>query len=109
MLSTLSVAELVSTFVPISRFNRGEAKKIFDEVRETGFKIVLKNDVPECVLLAPERYDQIIEILENCELQALAEKRIAHEEPGKNLTQEEVMRKYGITQEDLNNTEVNIG
>ena len=42
----------MNMFVPISRFNKGEAGKIFKEVAEKGMKIVLKNNEPECVLPA---------------------------------------------------------
>ena len=55
---------LLDTFVPISRFNRGEANKIFDEVKETGYKVVVKNNIPICVLLSPERYREIEGIIE---------------------------------------------
>jgi predicted mannosyl-3-phosphoglycerate phosphatase (HAD superfamily) len=46
MLNSFSVSGVLNSLVPISRFNKGEANKIFEEVRETGFKIVLKNNSP---------------------------------------------------------------
>ncbi len=41
--------------VPISRFNKGEANKIFDEVSKDGFRYVVKNNRVKCILLSPEQ------------------------------------------------------
>ena len=38
----MSVTGMLKTMVPISRFNKGEANKIFDEVETPGRKILLK-------------------------------------------------------------------
>jgi antitoxin StbD len=74
--NALPVSGVVNSLVPISRFNKGEANKIFEEVRETGFKIVLKNNSPACVLLTPETYEQMLETIENYHLLVEAEKRM---------------------------------
>ena len=42
------VNDLLKSMVPISRFNKGEARKIFDVVNEEGIKVVLKNNSPAC-------------------------------------------------------------
>ena len=42
----------VEKIIPINRFNRGEAGKIFKEVKSGGVKYVFKNNLPECVLLS---------------------------------------------------------
>ena len=39
---------ILNDLVPISRFNKGEANKIFDEVRLSGFKIVVKKGNTQC-------------------------------------------------------------
>ena len=70
---------MLDALVPITRFNRGEANKIFDEVRETGCKVVVKNNAPACVLLTPERYQEMIEMIEDQYLLALAEERMKHD------------------------------
>ena len=46
--------KLLNSFVAISRFNKGEAGKIIDEVHEEGFKIIIKNNEPVCVMITPE-------------------------------------------------------
>lgn len=48
-----SVISAIKNTVPISLFNRGQAGKIFEEVRQSGAKVVMKNNTAECVLLSP--------------------------------------------------------
>lgn len=47
--------------IPISLFNKGQAGKIFAEVKQRGKKVVTKNNAPECILLSPEEYMQLLE------------------------------------------------
>ena len=72
----MSNALILDRVVPISRFNKGEATKIFSEVKETGTKYVFKNNLPECVLLSPEMYDQMVENLIDMELYIEALERV---------------------------------
>ena len=48
-----SVMSAIKNTVPITQFNRGLAGKIFEEVKQTGAKVVMKNNMAECVLLSP--------------------------------------------------------
>ena len=45
-----SVMSAITNTVPITQFNRGLAGKIFDEVKQCGAKVVMKNNTAECVL-----------------------------------------------------------
>ena len=47
--------------MPISRFNKGEASKIFEEVKVAGIKVVVKNNIPVCVLVSPAKYDSMMD------------------------------------------------
>jgi len=80
--------------VPVSRFNKGEAAKIFDEVVQSGIKIAVKNNKPACVLLSPQRYEDMMEEMENLHLLVEAEKRLNDD----NLyhSAEDVMKRLGI-------------
>jgi len=49
----MQTIEIMNSMVSVSRFNKGEASKIFDEVAKTGIKIAVKNNKPACVLLSP--------------------------------------------------------
>lgn len=103
--ASVSLKGLLNTIVPISRFNRGEANKIFDEVNTAGVKIVMKNNVPTCVLVTPERYDRMMEIVEDFFLLEEAEQRLAEAEKTGYISSEEVMKSLGISEADLDNTE----
>lgn len=101
MPAMLNAQKVLHSFVPISRFNKGEAGKIISEVQDDGVKFVVRNNVPECVMLSLSVYERILEDLEDYELAAIALERESRSE-GKNLiSHEEMMARYGITQADL--------
>ncbi|MCH5187716.1 MAG: type II toxin-antitoxin system Phd/YefM family antitoxin [Oscillospiraceae bacterium] len=87
--------------VPISMFNRGLAGKIFDEVKASGVKVVMKNNTAECVLLSPEEYTRIMEELENAALFREAEERMSALDRGKLISMEDIDREFGFTEEDI--------
>jgi PHD/YefM family antitoxin component YafN of YafNO toxin-antitoxin module len=103
----MSVGNILDALIPITRFNKGEANKIFEEVKESGCKIVVKNNAPACVLLTPEKYQEIMEMLEDMYLLALTEERIKNGS-GKTIPFDEVIKKHGFTKEGLEKTEVEI-
>ena len=51
---------MLNAFVPISRFNKGEAGKIIEEVKRDGIKVIVKNNAPECVMITVEDYDRLV-------------------------------------------------
>lgn len=106
MINRLTVSNMLDSLVPISRFNKGEASKIFDEVRELGCKIVVKNNAPACVLLTPERYQEMVEAIEDQYLLALAEERLKND-TGKRFSSKDVYVEMGIA-DDLDDIEVEI-
>lgn len=55
--------------IPITRFNRGEASRIFEEVRENGVRVVVKNNQAVCVLISPEQYSEILSMVESIKSQ----------------------------------------
>ena len=102
------VSSVLNSLVPISRFNKGEANKIFDEVKQSGFKVVLKNNTPMCVLLKPELYEQMLETIEEYYLLQKAEKRIEKAKPEDFITQEQIFSELGINNTDLETVDVEI-
>jgi PHD/YefM family antitoxin component YafN of YafNO toxin-antitoxin module len=100
MLNNIAISNALDALVPISRFNKGEASKIFEEVRATGCKIVVKNNVPACVLLTPERYKELMEEIEDQYFLALAEERLKNDS-GVTYTFEEVLAESGLTLADI--------
>ena len=104
----LSIMNIMKTIVPITRYNQNEASKIFDEVEASGIKIVIKNNSPACVLMSPEQYESLMEMLSDYILQEEAEKRMASHNPDECLSQEELMQELGISQADLDAVDVEI-
>ena len=100
MVSNVYRGNLLDALIPISRFNKGEASKIFDEVRSSGFKVVVKNDAPACVLLTPERYQEIIDMLDDQYLLAVAEERLKNDN-GVTYSFDEILADNGLTREDI--------
>jgi len=96
MMNELALGNVMDALVPITRFNRGEANKVFDEVRKTGCKVVIKNNVPTCVLLTPERYKEMVEIIEDQYLMAVAENREKYDK-GAVHSFEDLLEKDGLT------------
>lgn len=102
----VSVGGVMSRIVPITRFNKGEANKIFEEVKQGGTKVVLKNNDPVCVLVTPEEYEAMVDKLTDYELALEAERRL--DEGGRAYTIGEVMDRFGITERDLADVEVEL-
>lgn len=103
-----TILNIMNSMVPISRFNKGEASKIFDEVASSGTKIVIKNNRPACVLLSPAQYESLMEMLSDSLLYTEAEKRMATNNDSETLSYEAVMEELGITQKELDDIDVEI-
>ena len=86
--------------VPITRFNKGEANKIFDEVSRDGFRYVVKSNQVKCILISPDAYDKLIDEIEDYYDAKWAEERLARSS-GDTMSMKEVADKYGISEEDL--------
>ena len=97
----LSVISAIKHTVPISYFNRGLAGKIFEEVKATGAKVVMKNNTAECVLLSPEEYVRLMDEVNDARLLSLASERLANYDPSKLIPEEKVWEELGITEEEL--------
>ena len=96
-----SVISAITNTVSITQFNRGLAGKIFGDVKQCGAKVVMKNNVAECVLLAPDEYVRIMDELNDARLLALASERMAHFDPATVISEEEMNRRLGVKEDDL--------
>jgi len=61
MYNTATATKMINAIIPISRFNKGEAGKIIDEVKAEGAKVIVKNNNPECVIISVSDYDNLLE------------------------------------------------
>lgn len=95
------VLSAINHTVPISIFNRGLAGKVFNEVKKSGAKVVMKNNVAECVLLSPEEYVRLMDELNDARLVAEAAKRIGHMDRSQFVPEEAVNEELGISAADL--------
>lgn len=93
--------------VSISLFNQGKANKIFDEVKTEGIKAVLKNNKRIAMIVSPAKYDEMTEMIEDCKLLLMAMSRMKASEK-KAAPIRDVMEKFGITEEDLDDTDVDL-
>ena len=96
-----SVMSAIKNTVPISQFNRGLAGKIFEDVKQSGAKVVMKNNVAECVLISPEEYVRLMDEVNDARLLAVASERMAHFNPATLISEEEMNRRLGITEDNL--------
>ena len=83
-----SVISAIKNTVPISLFNRGA-------------KVVMKNNVAECVLLSPEEYVRLMDAVNDAKLEAIAAERLAHYDPKTLVSWDEMMQELGLTEDDL--------
>lgn len=59
--NAINTLKLINAIVPITRFNKGETGKIIEEVQQEGPRVIVKNNVPECVMISLEDYNSLIE------------------------------------------------
>ena len=105
-MNVLNTVNVLDSIVPISRFNKGEANKIFSDVKKSGISIVVKNNVPECILMSPQSYREMMEEYEDALLAAEAAKRLSQKT--EYADHEDVMKKFGLSEADLDDVEVNL-
>lgn len=94
---------ILDTLVPISKFNKGQAAQIFDELSTKKEMVVLKNNQPSAVLLSPDEYRRLMEIEEDYNLLLEANNRLSSNQ--RLHSEVEVLEKFNITQEDLDGME----
>lgn len=96
-----NITSAIRDTISISLFNRGLAGKIFEEVKQSGAKVVMKNNTAECVLLAPDEYISLMDEVNDARLLAVAAERIQHFDPASVISADELYKDLGITKEDL--------
>ena len=100
MLNEVSLSHALDAVIPITRFNRGEANKIFEEVKESGCKVIVKNNVPTCIMLSPERFKAMVDMIEDQALLEVAEARVKYRSE-KASSFEDVLAKDGLSLADI--------
>ncbi len=101
----MNIIAAIQNTISITQFNRGLAGKIFHDVKQTGAKVVMKNNAPECVLLAPDEYVRLMGEVNDARLLTLAVKRMEKFNPETAIPENQVMEQLGITEDDLSDFE----
>lgn len=96
-----NITSAIRDTISISLFNRGLAGKIFEDVKQSGAKVVMKNNSAECVLLSPEEYVKIMDEVNDARLLSLANERMQNFNSANLIPSEALYKELGITKEDL--------
>ena len=96
-----SVISAIKNTVPLSQFNRGLTGKIFADVKSHASKVVMKNNTAEVVLISPDEYVKTMDALNDYLLLTMAVKRMESYDPSNVITEAEMRKRLGITQEEL--------
>ena len=102
-----NVKKLVGMIIPISRFNKGEAGRIFEEIKTDGIKVVVKNNKPACVLLSPDVYDSMLELLDEYEMLLEAQKRNENTDIKDYTSHEQMKKEFCVCEKDPKTTSYN--
>ena len=94
------ISSAIKDTISISLFNRGLAGKIFEDVKQSGAKVVMKNNAAECVLMSPDEYLRLMDEVNDARLLAVATERMEHFDPKSVISAEDLYAELGIT-EDL--------
>ena len=103
-----SVMNTLLDTIPITKFNRGQAGKIFGEIKEMdGVKVVVKNNEPEVVIISPSMYNKLISLYnrekEKALYQKIANRIAAMDRNAKTYSEADIMKEFGISEEDILN------
>ena len=96
-----NVLSAIEKTVSISQFNRGLAGQIFSDVKESGSKVVMKNNAAEVVLVSPDEYVEIMDTINDYLLLTMAVERMSSYDPDMLIDEEEMDKRLGITQDEL--------
>ncbi len=99
----IDITAALRNTISISLFDRGLAGKIFEEVKRSGARVVMKNNAPECVLLSPEEYLKLMDEINDAHLLAIAAERMQNFDSEALLDGDQVYAELGITKEDIAN------
>lgn len=96
----MSDSSILENIVSISSFGRGESSKNFLKAKEAPV-IVVKNNIPEAVIVTAAEYKRLTGIEEDYLLLSESLRRLGSDSAGSTLSQDDVLSRLGVTQEDI--------
>ena len=91
----------ITNTISISMFNRGLAGQVFEDVKRSGAKVVMKNNTAECVLLSPEEYVKLMDEVNDARLLALATGRMENFDASNAVSETDVLKELEINADDI--------
>ena len=91
----------ITNTISISMFNRGLAGQVFEDVKRSGAKVVMKNNTAECVLLSPEEYVKLMDEVNDARLLALATERMENFDASNAVSETNVLKEFKINADDI--------
>ena len=91
----------ITNTISISMFNRGLAGQVFEDVKRSGAKVVMKNNAAECVLLSPEEYVKLMDEVNDARLLALAAERMENFDAANAVSETDVLKELEINADDI--------
>ena len=76
-------------------------KRLSQPCASTCLLYTSKNNAAECVLISPDEYVRLMDELNDARLIAIASDRMAHFDPSTLISEEEMNRRLGVTEDDL--------
>ena len=95
-----NITSAIRDTISISLFNRGLAGKIFEDVKQSGAKVVMKNNSAECVLMSPDEYVKLMDEVNDARLLSIANERMQNFNPANLISSEDLYKELGITDID---------
>lgn len=96
-----NITSAIRDTISISLFNRGLAGKIFDDVKQSGAKVVMKNNAAECVLMSPDEYVKLMDEVNDARLLTVANARMQNFNKDSLISGKELYEELGITKEEF--------
>lgn len=99
---TLDIVQGFKKMVTVSEIGRGKITTVLNELsKDKQPYFIIRNNKPEAAILTIEDLTKLLEIQENYELLQLAVERMKSFDSEKTISMEEVMKKYGVTEDEV--------
>lgn len=101
---TLETLQGFKKMVTVTDIGRGKITYVLNEIsKDKKPYFIVRNNKPEAAIIPIEDLESLLEIQENYELLQIAIERIKDTDPNENISMNDVMKKYGITEEEVKN------
>ena len=105
----LDLRNALDHIISVSELGRGKASKVIQNVESNKEQyIVVKNNKPQAIIMSIEEYSDLQRLREEYELLKLAAQRVAESNESEYSTFDDVMKEFGINEEELEKLEEDV-